>query len=123
MCVLVPEWPFPVPIRHLRYQGQAGWKDLLQRFQTGGGQLLDLEFLTDESGTRGGHLVASHADDASPPFSFFPPPLVHAQAHAADFWQAAALPRSDTWPGLRAALWAWMPGANSSSRKPAIPSQ
>jgi saccharopine dehydrogenase (NAD+, L-lysine forming) len=34
------------------YKGQGGWQDVLARFAQGGGTLLDLEFLTDNSGRR-----------------------------------------------------------------------
>lgn len=34
------------------YKGQGGWQDVLSRFPQGGGTLLDLEFLTDDSGRR-----------------------------------------------------------------------
>eukprot|EP00911_Craspedida_sp_UC1_P000594 UC1_evm1s453 len=34
------------------YKGQGGWKELLGRFKSGGGMLLDLEFLVDEAGRR-----------------------------------------------------------------------
>lgn len=34
------------------YKNQAGWKDLLGRFASGGGTLLDLEYLTNEKGQR-----------------------------------------------------------------------
>ncbi|KAF8338130.1 saccharopine dehydrogenase [Cantharellus anzutake] len=34
------------------YKRQAGWKDILARFDAGGGSLYDLEFLTDENGRR-----------------------------------------------------------------------
>jgi saccharopine dehydrogenase (NAD+, L-lysine-forming) len=50
--------PFKAPLRHTHvqfahcYKGQAGWESVLSRFVRGGGTLLDLEFLTDESGRR-----------------------------------------------------------------------
>eukprot|EP00051_Salpingoeca_urceolata_P004670 m.66782 g.66782 ORF g.66782 m.66782 type:complete len:377 (-) comp13779_c0_seq2:147-1277(-) len=34
------------------YKNQGGWKDLLNRFNAGGGTLLDMEFLTNEDGRR-----------------------------------------------------------------------
>ena len=34
------------------FKNQGGWQDVLSRFSLGGGTLLDLEFLTDESGRR-----------------------------------------------------------------------
>ncbi len=34
------------------YKQQAGWKDVLTRFKSGNGTLLDLEFLVDERGRR-----------------------------------------------------------------------
>lgn len=33
-------------------QGQDGWSDLLQRFHQGGGELLDVEFIVNDSGKR-----------------------------------------------------------------------
>lgn len=36
----------------LGYKNQDGWQDVLSRFPRGGGTLLDLEFLQDESGRR-----------------------------------------------------------------------
>ena len=50
--------PSPLPLTHHHiyfahaYKGQAGWQDVLRRFHDGGGSLLDLEYLTDESGRR-----------------------------------------------------------------------
>lgn len=38
-----------VPFAHC-YKGQRGWHDVLARFTQGGGTLLDLESLTDDSG-------------------------------------------------------------------------
>ena len=32
------------------FQGQDGWSDLLQRFHQGGGELLDVEFIVNDSG-------------------------------------------------------------------------
>ncbi|MEM7393546.1 MAG: saccharopine dehydrogenase, partial [Verrucomicrobiota bacterium] len=46
------------PLRHRHiyfahaFKGQAGWKELLSRFQRGGGTLYDLEYLEDETGRR-----------------------------------------------------------------------
>ena len=34
------------------YKNQAGWQQLLSRWQRGGGTLLDIEFLTDANGRR-----------------------------------------------------------------------
>ncbi|KAI3650066.1 hypothetical protein MP228_005698 [Amoeboaphelidium protococcarum] len=34
------------------YKGQAGWRELLEKFIAGHGQVLDLEFLVDEQGRR-----------------------------------------------------------------------
>lgn len=34
------------------FQGQDGWSDLLQRFHQGGGELLDVEFIVNDSGKR-----------------------------------------------------------------------
>ncbi len=34
------------------YKNQAGWQDMLKRFQNGSGSLLDLEFLVDDKGRR-----------------------------------------------------------------------
>ncbi|KAJ3071214.1 Saccharopine dehydrogenase [Podochytrium sp. JEL0797] len=46
----------PLPHTHIMfahcYKQQAGWKDVLARFDAGGGTLLDLEFLVDERGRR-----------------------------------------------------------------------
>jgi saccharopine dehydrogenase (NAD+, L-lysine-forming) len=53
----LPEWDMtsPLPHKHIFfghcYKGQAGWKELLRRFVSGGGTLLDMEFLNDEKGT------------------------------------------------------------------------
>jgi saccharopine dehydrogenase (NAD+, L-lysine-forming) len=50
--------PEPVALRHRHvyfghaYKGQQGAAELLCRFATGGGRLLDLEYLTDEHGRR-----------------------------------------------------------------------
>ncbi|EXJ85870.1 saccharopine dehydrogenase [NAD+, L-lysine-forming] [Capronia coronata CBS 617.96] len=52
----LPEEKFPLKHTHVQfahcYKGQAGWQDVLSRFPRGGGTLLDLEFLTDDSGRR-----------------------------------------------------------------------
>ena len=34
------------------FKYQAGWKELLKRFEKGGGKVLDLEFLTNDKGRR-----------------------------------------------------------------------
>jgi saccharopine dehydrogenase (NAD+, L-lysine-forming) len=50
--------PDSFPLEHVHvqfahcYKNQAGWQDVLGRFFRGGGTLLDLEFLVDESGRR-----------------------------------------------------------------------
>ena len=47
-----------VPLKHTHvqfahcYKNQGGWEDVLSRFPRGNGTLLDLEFLTDETGRR-----------------------------------------------------------------------
>jgi saccharopine dehydrogenase (NAD+, L-lysine forming) len=47
-----------VPIKHVSiqfahcYKNQSGWESVLSRFPRGGGTLLDLEFLTDDTGRR-----------------------------------------------------------------------
>lgn len=47
---------FPLKHTHVQFahcfKGQGGWEKVLQRFPRGGGTLLDLEFLQDESGRR-----------------------------------------------------------------------
>ncbi len=52
----LPDEPAPLVHRHIyfghAYKDQPGWRSLLGRFVAGGGILLDLEFLTDESGRR-----------------------------------------------------------------------
>lgn len=52
----LPEDSFDLVHRHIFfahcYKGQTGSADLLQRFKSGGGQILDLEFATDENGAR-----------------------------------------------------------------------
>ncbi|GJL82153.1 MAG: saccharopine dehydrogenase [marine bacterium B5-7] len=52
----LPDESEPLRHRHIyfghAYKGQPGWKDLLNRFESGSGVLLDLEYLTDESGRR-----------------------------------------------------------------------
>ena len=46
----------PLTHRHIyfahAYKGQRGWQSLLARFNSGGGRLLDLEYLVDDSGRR-----------------------------------------------------------------------
>ncbi|KAI9824989.1 MAG: mitochondrial Homoaconitase [Sarea resinae] len=52
----LPEETFPLKHTHVQfahcYKNQGGWADVLSRFPRGGGTLLDLEFLQDESGRR-----------------------------------------------------------------------
>lgn len=52
----LPEGDAPLAHRHVyfghAYKGQKGWEALLSRFSRGGGTLLDLEFLTDDTGRR-----------------------------------------------------------------------
>jgi saccharopine dehydrogenase (NAD+, L-lysine forming) len=52
----LPEESFPLPHTHVQfahcYKNQGGWQDVLSRFPRGGGTLLDLEFLTDDTGRR-----------------------------------------------------------------------
>ncbi len=52
----LPSSNTPLAHRHIyfahAYKQQAGWQGLLQRFQRGGGQLLDLEYLVDAQGRR-----------------------------------------------------------------------
>ena len=52
----LPEESFPLKHTHVQfahcYKNQGGWADVLARFPRGGGTLLDLEFLTDETGRR-----------------------------------------------------------------------
>ena len=52
----LPESTEPLTHRHIyfahAYKEQEGWRDLLRRFRAGGGELLDLEYLTDEGGRR-----------------------------------------------------------------------
>ena len=52
----LPESTQPLHHRHIyfahAFKGQAGWKDLLLRFQRGGGALYDLEYLVDSAGRR-----------------------------------------------------------------------
>ncbi|MEO0636527.1 MAG: saccharopine dehydrogenase [Pseudomonadota bacterium] len=52
----LPDAPAILTHKHIffghAFKGQAGWRELLGRFQTGGGELLDLEYLTDDSGRR-----------------------------------------------------------------------
>ncbi len=46
----------PLTHRHIHFghvfKGQAGWREMLQRFADGGGTLLDLECLVDDNGRR-----------------------------------------------------------------------
>lgn len=52
----LPDDGSPLPHRHIMfghaYKGQSAGRDLLRRFGAGGGTLLDLEYLTEESGRR-----------------------------------------------------------------------
>jgi saccharopine dehydrogenase (NAD+, L-lysine-forming) len=52
----LPAEPRPLRHRHVffghAYKGQAGGPDLIERFSTGGGQLIDLEQLADQQGRR-----------------------------------------------------------------------
>ena len=52
----LPESTQPLHHRHSyfahAFKGQAGWKELLLRFQRGGGALYDLEYLVDSAGDR-----------------------------------------------------------------------
>ena len=52
----LPEESFPLKHTHVQfahcYKRQSNWKEVLARFPRGGGTLLDLEFLTDDSGRR-----------------------------------------------------------------------
>ncbi|KAI9682278.1 MAG: Saccharopine dehydrogenase [Caeruleum heppii] len=52
----LPEEDFPLKHTHVQfahcYKAQSGWESVLSRFPRGGGTLLDLEFLTDETGRR-----------------------------------------------------------------------
>ncbi|MCJ1240431.1 Saccharopine dehydrogenase [Varicellaria rhodocarpa] len=52
----LPESDFPLKHTHVQFahcfKKQTGWESVLSRFPRGGGTLLDLEFLTDESGRR-----------------------------------------------------------------------
>lgn len=52
----LPESDTPLKHRHIyfghAYKNQSGWKQLLGRFVRGGGTLLDLEFLVDDTGRR-----------------------------------------------------------------------
>ena len=58
--IAVKEMPeaddFPLSRRHIHfghlYKDQAGWRDGLSRFVSGGGTLFDLEYLTDDAGRR-----------------------------------------------------------------------
>jgi len=52
----LPETNDPLTHRHVYfahcYKEQSGWKELLKRFTSGNGTILDLEFLVDENGRR-----------------------------------------------------------------------
>lgn len=52
----LPEDGTPLPHRHIMfghaYKGQHSGKELLRRFNAGGGELFDLEYLVDETGRR-----------------------------------------------------------------------
>lgn len=52
----LPDAPEALVHRHIffghAYKGQDGAAELLERFRRGGGQLLDIEYLTDETGRR-----------------------------------------------------------------------
>ncbi|HEX6342165.1 saccharopine dehydrogenase [Umezawaea sp.] len=52
----LPDHPGELRHRHVffghAFKGQAGARDLLDRFHSGGGTLLDLEYLTDDAGRR-----------------------------------------------------------------------
>lgn len=52
----LPEDTFPLIHQHIyfahAYKEQSGWKALISRFKTGGGQLFDLEYLVDENQRR-----------------------------------------------------------------------
>lgn len=52
----LPEDSFALNHTHVQFahcfKNQGGWQDVLSRFSLGSGTLLDLEFLTDESGRR-----------------------------------------------------------------------
>ena len=52
----LPESADPLVHRHIyfahAYKGQAGWEEVLGRFQAGGGELFDLEYLTSGDGRR-----------------------------------------------------------------------
>jgi hypothetical protein len=52
----LPDANTPLPHRHIyfahAYKGQLGWEALLGRFRQGGGTLLDLEYLVDDTGRR-----------------------------------------------------------------------
>jgi saccharopine dehydrogenase (NAD+, L-lysine forming) len=52
----LPEDSFTLKHTHVQFahcfKNQGGWQDVLSRFSLGGGTLLDLEFLTDDSGRR-----------------------------------------------------------------------
>ena len=50
----LPESTQPLHHRHIyfahAFKGQTGWKEILMRFQWGGGALYDLEYLVDSAG-------------------------------------------------------------------------
>jgi saccharopine dehydrogenase (NAD+, L-lysine-forming) len=52
----LPDAPHALTHRHIFfahcYKQQAGWREVLGRFDAGGGTLFDLEFLTDDGGVR-----------------------------------------------------------------------
>ncbi len=52
----LPESTEPLVHRHIYfahvYKRQAGWRDVLERFVHGGGQLFDMEYLVDDAGRR-----------------------------------------------------------------------
>lgn len=52
----LPDEDRPLQHRHIyfghAYKGQEGWSKLLQRFHSGGGELLDVEFIVNEQGVR-----------------------------------------------------------------------
>ncbi|MEM1365622.1 MAG: saccharopine dehydrogenase [Pseudomonadota bacterium] len=52
----LPDGPVNLTHTHIyfghAFKGQAGWRDLLARFERGNGRLLDLEYLTNDEGRR-----------------------------------------------------------------------
>jgi len=52
----LPETPKTLVHTHIyfahAFKDQSGWQDKLARFQTGGGSLLDIEYMTEDSGRR-----------------------------------------------------------------------